>query len=237
MSAVTVRTIALPTFRHLLEDLAAESRDTCGARIVAEYGWFSDLTGIIESGKFDVAFATSTMTSYLEQLQPDLPTTRSAFCRLEIGVGVAPGCDIAIGSVAEFRQTVVRTKSIGIPPAVSTAGRYLADLFERLGVADSLGPRLRIAESGDHVATLVAAGELELGITLANEFALTRGVKVAGLLPAEIGLRLTGTVAVNAASDALNAATLMVRHLQTPRGVAAMARNGLVPIARPDMRP
>jgi hypothetical protein len=233
MPSAILDVISLPTFRHLIEDLVAEASDACGARVVAKYGWFSDLKPIVESGNFDIAFATPTMNSYLEQLGPHRPTTRSAFCRLAVGIGVALGRDIAIGSVAEFRDTVLRAKSIGIPPAASAAGRYLVDQFERLGVAACVNRRLHIAESGDHVAALVAAGKLELGITLTNEFARAPGVKVAGLLPKQIGLSLTGTVAVNAASDALSAAALFVHHLQTHRGASAMARNGLVPIARP----
>src|SRR5262245_54148924 len=82
MPAVILRTLALPTFRHLIQDLAAEAGDACGARLIAQYGWFSELEPVVCSGDFDLAFATPTMTSRLERIEPSVSTIRTAFCRL-----------------------------------------------------------------------------------------------------------------------------------------------------------
>ena len=61
----------------------------------------------------------------------------------------------------------VAAKSIGY--SGGTSGAYVTELFQRMGIADELKPKLRQAPPGVPVGDLIARGEVEMGLHQRSE--------------------------------------------------------------------
>ena len=101
------------------------------------------------------------------------------------GVGVRAGAPKPdIGSTEAFKKTLLAAKSIGY--STGPSGVYVIGLFERLGIADQIKPKLKQTPTGVFVGTIVASGEAEIGIQQVSEMSHFPGVDYVGPLPADI---------------------------------------------------
>ena len=83
-----------------------------------------------------------------------------------------------------MRDAVLAARRIGY--STGPSGRHLARLLERWGIASAIGPRLVEAPPGVPVGTLVARGDVDLGLQQLSELMHVPGVDVVGVLPPEI---------------------------------------------------
>jgi molybdate transport system substrate-binding protein len=179
-----------------------------------------------------VAISSGPVTDYLSKQGKIVVDKRIEFSRVGIAVAVPAGSPKPdISSVAQFKSALLNAKSINIPPSESTAGGYLSNLFDRLGVSDELRSKLKVSAGGGQTPKAVASGEAELGISLASEFVHVSGVEIVGPLPSELQLYALQTAAVGTAAKEPTAAENLVRYLTTPAAGAIIEREGLEPIA------
>ena len=134
-----------------------------------------------------------------------------------------------IDSVEAFKQTLLSAHSfaLGDPAIGSPVGAYAIRLFERLGIAAEMRPKLRLV-AGLPVAP-VAKGEVdaEMGIAQLSEIVSVPGVTLVGLLPAEIqNVTLYTTAIPLAASDPARAKKL-IDFLKSATARRALEANGL----------
>lgn len=160
-----------------------------------------------------------------------VPGTRVPLARSQIGMVVRRGAPKPdIGSVDALRQTLLSARSIAYSASVS--GTYLStELFQRLGVADTVLPRSRRIE-GERVAAVVARGEAEIGFQQISELLPEPGVDFVGPLPGEAQKTTVFSAGVAAASRHPVAARQFIDFLASPSSAAAIAKTGLEPIAR-----
>ena len=102
-----------------------------------------------------------------------------------VGIGVkagAPKPDIA--TTEAFKKTLLAAKSIGY--STGPSGNYVIGLFDRLGIADQVKPKLKQTPTGVFVGSIVANGDVEIGIQQVSEMSHFTGVDYVGPLPADI---------------------------------------------------
>ena len=131
---------------------------------------------------------------------------------------------------AAFRAALDRADRIGY--STGPSGVYLLKLFERWAIADSIKPRLVQAPQGVAVATLVASGEVDLGLQQLSEMIHSEGVTVAGLLPpgAQSFTTFSGAVCARAAHP--DEAREALAFFASARNDDARQRHGLQPPPR-----
>jgi molybdate transport system substrate-binding protein len=107
--------------------------------------------------------------------------------RVGIGVAVnekAPSPDIS--TVEAFKRTLLAAKSVVyIDPKVGTSGKHVAEVLERLGIAEQVNAKARLGQGG-YIVEPVGRGEIELGIHQISEILPVKGVKLVGPLPREL---------------------------------------------------
>lgn len=144
-----------------------------------------------------------------------------------------------IGSVKAFRATLLAAASIAYSASVS--GDYLStQVFQRLGIADAVGPKSRRVV-GERVGAVVARGEAEIGFQQISELLPIAGIDYVGPIPRELQ-RVTvfsGGVAAHA-TDPTRAQTF-VACLASRQAAAIVAKTGMeprhdVPEIRPEVR-
>ena len=144
--------------------------------------------------------------------------------RVGIGVAVnekAPSPDIS--TVDAFKRTLLAAKSVVyIDPKVGTSGKHVAEVLQRLGIADQVNAKAKLGQGG-YIVEPVGRGEIELGIHQISEILPVKGVKLVGPLPAELQ-KYTTYVAAPVRPSRL--ATDFIDHLTGPQARARLAAAG-----------
>ena len=136
-----------------------------------------------------------------------------------------------IGSVDAFKNTLLAAKSIACSD--SGSGTYLStQLFAKLGIADQVLPknrRVRGPPSGEPVAAVVARGEAEIGFQQVSELMNVAGVDYVGTIPAELQPGFTFAGQLTRSAENIDAATALLRFLNSPEADAVKTKAGLMP--------
>jgi len=136
-----------------------------------------------------------------------------------------------IGSVEAFKTTLLAAKSTACSD--SGSGTYLSTkLFAKLGIADQVLPknrRIRGPPSGEPVAAAVARGEAEIGFQQVSELMNVAGADYVGTIPAELQPGFTFAGALTRAPENAEAATALLRFLNSPEADAVKSKAGLMP--------
>ena len=147
--------------------------------------------------------------------------------RVGIGVAVHESARAPdISTVEAFKKTLLAAKSVVyIDPKVGTSGKHVAEILQRLGIADQVNAKARLG-SGGYITEPVGRGEIELGIHQISEILPVKGVKLAGPLPAELQ-KYTVYVAVPVTqSSKQQAVSDLIRHLTGPAARERLAQAG-----------
>jgi molybdate transport system substrate-binding protein len=149
-----------------------------------------------------------------------------------IGMGVKAGAPKPdIGSVEAFKATLLAAKSIACSD--SGSGTYLStQLFAKLGIAEEMLPksrRIRGPPSGEPVAAVVARGEAEIGFQQVSELMNVAGVDYVGTIPAELQPGFTFAGQLTRSAENVDAATALLRFLNSREADAVKTRAGLMP--------
>ena len=165
----------------------------------------------------------------LPRLEKERRVQRGAKPIARVGIGVAvnekaPSPDIS--TVDAFRRTLLAAKSIVyIDPKVGTSGKHVAEVLQRLGVAEQVNAKAKFGQGG-YIVEPVGRGEIELGIHQISEILPVKGVKLVGELPRELQ-KYTVYVAVPVKQS--RAALDLIDHLTGPQARARLAQAGYTP--------
>lgn len=138
----------------------------------------------------------------------------------------APRLDIS--TVDALKQTLLEAKSIGY--SASESGKYFTGvLVQRLGIADQVLPKSRLVGGGERVGTVVARGELELGIQQLSELLPVPGIAHITPLPPEVQKMSSFAAGVAASSPDKALARAVIEFLASPAAAQAIRNTGLEP--------
>ena len=125
----------------------------------------------------------------LPRLERENRVQRGAKPVARVGIGVAVNETAAspdISTVEAFKRALLAAKSVVyIDPKVGTSGKHVAEVLERLGIAEQVNAKATLGQGG-YIVEPVGRGEIELGIHQISEILPVRGVKLVGPLPREL---------------------------------------------------
>ncbi|UPY39250.1 substrate-binding domain-containing protein [Sediminicoccus sp. KRV36] len=131
-----------------------------------------------------------------------------------------------IGTVEEFRQTLLNAASIGY--SSSASGVYLStELFARLGITEQMAGKAR--QFPRWVGREVANGVVELGFQQTSELLPIPGIEIVGPLPAPIQRVTTFSAGIGTRSEQPEAAQALIRFLAAPAAHQTIREAGLDP--------
>jgi molybdate transport system substrate-binding protein len=154
--------------------------------------------------------------------------SRLDLAKSEVGAAVRSGARKPdIGSVEALKSALRAAKSIVYSSGPS--GIYLAELFQRLGIAAELASKAKQAPPGVLVGELVARGEFELCFQQVPELRQVRGIDYVGRLPREVQVTTVFSGAVHSKSSQSKAGTDLLRHLASREAQRVWRKHGLEP--------
>src|SRR2546430_12562414 len=154
--------------------------------------------------------------------------SRADLAKSGVGAGVPKGAPKPdISTVDALKKTLLAAKSIGY--STGPSGVYIVSMFEKLGVAAEVKPKLKQTPTGVFVGTIVANREVEIGFQQVSEMSQFPGVDYVGPLPASVQQITVFSAGTHTAAKEVKAAKALVTFLSAPAAAPAYKKRGLDP--------
>jgi len=140
----------------------------------------------------------------------------------------APKPDISTPEAV--KRMLLQAKAISYPNAASgaAAGVSFNETLQKLGIAEEMKPKIKIAQGGAGAMALLAKGEVDIGLTFLSEI-VDPGVDVVGPLPAAISTPTSLVAFVSSHAKDRAAAEALLRYLSSPAAGKIYKEGGMVP--------
>jgi molybdate transport system substrate-binding protein len=225
--AAEIKVLASTAVKTTLEELAPQFEKATGNKIDLTFAPAAALKVKIDEGAaFDVAILAAGITDSLGG-SGKIDTPPTTIAHSGIGVAIrkgAPKPDISTSGA--FKQALLNAKSIGFTAAGAT-GAYLKTLFEKLGIADELKPKIKLLAGAAGEAA--GSGEVEMGMTQISEILPYANAELLGPLPPDIQSYTYFSAAVSAASKDADVAKAFIKFLAAPQALAVIKAKGMEP--------
>lgn len=221
---------AAASLTDALKDIAGLWVEAGHRPLRLSFGASSTLARQIEQGAPANVFASADQKwmDYLAEKQLIAAGTRKSLL----------GNQLVLVTVADKPVQVVLKKGVDLASLLGADGRlatgdpkhvpvgiYAEQALKSLGAWDAIQPRLARTEDVRAALLLVERGEAPLGIVYATDAAVSKGVKVAGVFPADSHDPVTYPFAVTKTGDTAEARALLV-FLGGPEARAVFVRRG-----------
>jgi molybdate transport system substrate-binding protein len=204
-----------------------------GHTIRASYAPSGALIPRFERGEpVDVFLTDSTAIDAL--IQQGKIVARTDLARVGIGIAVRKGARKPDVSAADaLKQALLAARSIAhaAPAGGSITAAHIQGVFERLGIAEQVTPKVKLAAGGPNgrVSVLVSSGEAEIGLQQASELMSNPDVEVIGMLPAELQQITIYSAGVTTSAREAEAANALIKALTAASAAAVYKVKGLDP--------
>ena len=231
-----IRLLSSTALKTSLDVLAPQFERATACTLDIAYAPSAQLTERVADGEAaDAAILTSQGVDELIRRRKATAGGRIDLCRSEIVVAVAKGARKPdISSAEKFKQAMLKATSIAIshPSSGGTTGSHLAKVFEQMGIAEVLKPKIVYSQGGPQglIGGYIVRGEAEIGIQQDAELMAIQGIDIVGPLPAEIQSVSLFSYATLATS-ANGGAHALGKFLRSPAAIKVMKDNGLKPVA------
>jgi molybdate transport system substrate-binding protein len=154
--------------------------------------------------------------------------SRADLVRSGVGVAVRAGAPKPdIGSGEALKKALLAAKSVGY--STGPSGVYMASLFERMGIADAVKPKLKQTQPGVLVGSIIASGEAEIGFQQVSELIHVPGIDFIGPLPADVQKITVFSAGIHSGAKEPEAAKALVKFLTAPAAAPVFKKHGLEP--------
>ena len=223
--AADITVLASPAIKEAYAELAA--RFPGGHKVATTWDGTTAIMKRMKSGEvFDVVIVASDSLDELVDTGRIMAGSRSDIARSGVGVMVRAGAarpDISSGEAV--KRALLAAKSVAI--STGPSGVHMRSLFQRLGVAEEVTPKLHVPPSGAQIADLVAKGEAELGFQQISEIVNSKGADYVGPLPADIQRITLFAGGVHTGAGEPDAARAFLRFLAQPEHAPVLQKHGL----------
>jgi molybdate transport system substrate-binding protein len=190
----------------LVGSIASAFKVQTGFEIAGEFGAVGVMADKLRKGTpADIIVLTGALVAKLAEEKLVEATSMADVGLVETALAVRNGDpQAAVRDAADLREALLASDAIFVPDTkASTAGIHVANVLDRLGIADEIASRLRIFPNGATAMRELAASEARrpLGCTQSTEIISTKGVTLSGSLPpgCELATLYTAGITVAAA--------------------------------------
>jgi molybdate transport system substrate-binding protein len=229
--ATEITTLITTAMQAAIVELVPPFERSTGHKVTVSYDPSGGLARRLRGGKFaDMILIAS---KELDQLVAEgKAKERTDVSRTGIALAVRKGAPHPDVSTPEaLKRALLAAKSIGhtAPAGGGITALHVQGVFQRLGIAEQVTPKVRLAAGGPNgrVSVLVASGEAEIGLQQLSELISNPGVEVIGLLPDTLQQITINSAGITSVAKEPDAARALIRHLTTPEALAIYKGKGL----------
>jgi molybdate transport system substrate-binding protein len=227
--AADIKVLSTQATEQAYRELVPQFEQASGHKITTIFTGTLDLQKRVAAGEsYDMLIMAGPAIDDFIKSGKVVAGTRVDLARSGVGVAVRAGAPKPdISTTEAVKKTLLAAKSIGY--STGPSGVYLTGLFQRLGVADAIKPKLKQTPTGVFVGTIVANGEAEVGFQQVSELAHFPGVDFVGPLPADIQEVTVFASGIQVGAKEPEAAKAWAKFLVSPAAAASFKKVGLEP--------
>src|SRR6516165_9782204 len=201
-----------------MEDLQTTCEATVGHPLDIRYNSTAAVKKSIEAGeRFDVTMITTEAIEDLAKQGKLAGDTKMPIGRSQLGIGIKSGVPKPdIKTVEGLKKALREVKSVTYPQDGASRG-YIDNMFERLGIAAEVKPKITLAPGSGPATQSVADGKAGFVITLFSEILPIKGVDILGALPGEFQSDIKFSAAAGTAVSDSQAAKAVIACVTGPK--------------------
>jgi len=219
--AADINAFISTAIKSVTDELLPPFERTNGHTIRASYGPSGALIPRFERGEPVDIFLTdrTAIDTLIKQGKVVAPGVDLA--RTGIGIAVRKGAAKPDVSTPEaLRRALLAARTVGhaAPSGGSITAVHIQGVFQRLGIASQVTPKVKLAAGGPNgrVSVLVASGEAEIGLQQVSELLSNPGVEVIGMLPADLQQTTIYSAGITTSARQAEAAKALIQALTAP---------------------
>jgi molybdate transport system substrate-binding protein len=228
-SAAELKVIAPNAVKEAVVEIAAQFEKETRYKMQLAWTGSEAISKRVADGEiFDVVVNTTSGIDALAKAGRLTANSKRNFSRSAVAVAVKAGVPKPdISTIDELKLALLKAESIAISSGAS--GRYLEQLFQKLGVSEAIKPKIKQPPSGAQIGDILARGEAELGFQQVTELIHAKGFQYVGTLPAEVQNYTVWSAAVHTATTQPDAAMAFVAAMTGPKAASAINTSGMEP--------
>jgi molybdate transport system substrate-binding protein len=225
-----VRVLVSNGMKAAMEELQPQCERAIGHPLALQFNSTLSVKKMIEAGQgFDVTLITTEAIDDLIKQGKLAGDSRVPLARSELGIGIRAGAAKPdIHTPEALKRSLREAKSITYPQDGASRG-YIEKMFERLGVAADVKPKIILAKGSGPATESVAEGKAAMVITLFSEIVPIHGVEILGPLPGEYQSDIRFSAAASSTANDAAAAKALIAFLTGPKVAPALKAKGLDP--------
>lgn len=226
--AAEIRVLSAGAYRPVLDVVVPPFEARSGNKVTIVTDTAGGVAARIDRGEpFDIAILTQATAAEPERAAKIILVTPIASVGFGVGIKAgAPRPDLSTPDA--FKAALLAAPSVAMvdPASGGTSGIYLTKMFEQLGIAAQMKPKL-ILTPGGLPAEQVASGRATMALGQASEILAVKGVALAGPLPGELQQRTVYVASMN--PKAAEAPLILLAVLAGPETQAVLKDKGMGP--------
>jgi molybdate transport system substrate-binding protein len=231
-----IKVLATTALKTSMELLAPEFERASGHRLAISFGPSTRIAKQVADGEAnDVAIVTAEGIEELTRQGRIVRGSRTDLARSAMGLAVQKGAPRPDISTAEkFKEAMLKAKSIGMsnPVGGGASGAILAAVFERLGIAEQMKPKLVFGPGGPAglIGNFLVRKEVEIGVQQIPELMAVSGIDIVGPLPPGIQSVSVFSAGLSTAAQEPEGGRALIKFLGTPAAAKVMRDKGMEPL-------
>jgi molybdate transport system substrate-binding protein len=228
-----IKVLSSTAMKTSMDVLMPQFEQASGHKVSFAYGPSPRIAKQVSDGEAnDVAIVTDKAVDDLIKQGRIVLGTRADIAHSAMALAVQKGAPKPdISTPEKFKQTMLAAQSLGMsnPVGGGVSGGILIGIFEQLGIAEQMKPKLTFGAGGPAglIGYLLVRKEVEVGIQQMPELMAVPGIDIIGPLP--FGMRTVSVFSAGLATAAKDAAAAraLIAFLTTPQAKAAIRWMGM----------
>jgi molybdate transport system substrate-binding protein len=228
-SAADLKLLTAGAFKSVAQELVADFERKTGHKVTIENDTAGGVARRVRDGEYVdvVVMPPGAMAPFLGSKL--IESSAKPLARVGIGVSIKQGAPVpGISTVDAFKQSLLKARAIAYtdPASGGTAGTYLANLFEKMGIAAELKPKTVLVKGGLAGEKLLS-GEADIAMQPSSELLAVPGTVLVGPIPLEVQTYILYSGAVSAAARNQSDADALLRSLWGPDKEPILKKKGM----------
>jgi molybdate transport system substrate-binding protein len=222
----TIRVLSSVGIKAVIDDLTPKFEQATRHTVTPVFDLAGVLKTKIEGGEpFDVAILTAPLIDELIAKGKVTQESRNVVARVGLGLMIKAGARKPDVSSAEaFRKTLLGARSITYVPTGASGIAFIATI-EKMGIADALKTRSKLAANGDEVNANIVSGASDIAVLPVSEILPVKGAELGGVFPPAVQSFVVMTAGLPA--NAKSAAREFVAYLLSAPNTAVVQAKGM----------
>jgi molybdate transport system substrate-binding protein len=232
-NAAEVRVLCAIALQQFMENVGPKFEGTTGHKLAITIAPLGQALKRLQDGEtYDVVILPQRGIDGLANDGKVVANTATVIAITRIGVAVRKGAAKPDISTPEaFKRLMLAAKSIthGNPAYGGISGVHVANVLERLGIAEQMKAKTVLLNKAGLAGVLVANGEAEIVVQPMQELVVVTGIDIVGPLPDELQDIVAYPAAIMTTAKEIAPSSALINFLRTPETRALVEVMGMVP--------